>query len=112
MFLPWKPIERNLSTHPHIDLNLEGRSVIFNWTEWRSQACQFEMEIKFDNGVAGLFCVDESTYQTTEEFVLPNESEIDPSDFKPIPWPAWRSELNFRKHLYGELGELNYIELY
>lgn len=111
MYKPWKPIERVLSTHPCIDWRVEGRSVIINWTEWRNSECRFEMELQFV-GIAGIFCFDESTYQTAKNLGIPSENEIDACGFAPIPWPAWRSTLNYRKHLYGALGEVNYIDVY
>lgn len=70
------------------------------------------MEIKFDNGIAGVLCVDESTYQTTSGLGVPDEHEFDSKGFQPLPWPAWKSEVNYRKNLYGELGELTYEEMY
>jgi len=70
------------------------------------------MEIKFEDAIAGIFCFDESTYQTTRELGIPAENEFNSEGFKPIPWPAWRSELNYRKILYGELGEISYTDLY
>jgi len=112
MYKPWKPVERIFSTHPFIDWCVSSRSVVLNWTEWLNNECQFEMEVKFEEGLAGILCIDESTYQTTKLFGIPEESEINTQDFKPLPWPAWKSELNYRKHLYGELGEIIYTEIY
>lgn len=112
MYKPWKPIERVLSAHPCIDWCVYGRSVILNWTEWRNNECLFEMELKFEEGIAGIFCFDESTYQTAGNFGIPSDNEIDACGSSPIPWPAWRSALNYRKHLYGDLGKVSYTDVY
>ncbi len=112
MYKPWKPIERVFSTHPSIDWRIDNRTVLLNWTEWRNNECQFEMELKFEEGIAGIFCLDESTYQTTRGLGFPAENEINSEGFKPLPWPAWKSELNYRKHFYGDLGEVSYTAMY
>ncbi len=112
MYKPWKPIDRILSTHPYIDWRVDNRSVILSWTEWLNNECQFEMEVKFEDGIAGIFCLDESTYETTGDLGIPTGSELVSTGFEPIPWPAWKSELNYRKHLYGELGEISYTDVY
>lgn len=112
MYKPWKPVDRILKTHPQIDWKVENRSVVLSWTEWLDNQCQFEMEIKFENGLAGLLSLDESTYQTASDLGMPLDSELDSGGFEPLPWPAWKSKLNYRKHLYGALGELNYTDFY
>lgn len=81
------------------------------WTEWLNNQCQFEMEIKFEHGLAGMLCLDESTYQTASKLEMPLERELDSEGFKPLPWPAWKSHVNYRRHLYGDLGELNYTNI-
>ncbi len=80
MYRPWKPIERIFSTHPYIDWCVSNRTIVLNWTEWLDKECQFEMELKFEEGITGIFCLDESTYQTTAEFGLPAEPEINAQD--------------------------------
>ncbi len=112
MYKPWLPIDRILSTHPVIDWRVDNRSLILTWKEWKNNKSQFEMEIRFDDGIAGVLCLDESTYQTTRGLGIPDEHELDCEGFQPLPWPAWRSELNYRKSLYGELGEITYKEMY
>ncbi|MCF6226713.1 MAG: hypothetical protein L3J22_10505 [Xanthomonadales bacterium] len=92
---------------------MEGRTVSLKWTEWLNNKCQFEMEVQFKEGIAGIYCFDESTYQTTAIHLgVPSEVELDKGGFKPIPWPAWKSELNYRKHLYGDLGAALYENMY
>lgn len=112
MYKPWKPAGRIFKAHPQIDWKVEQRSVVLSWTEWLDNQCQFEMEIVFENGLAGLLCLDESTYQTACDLGAPQESELDSEGFEPLPWPAWKSEQNYRKRLYGALGELNYTDIY
>ena len=112
MYKPWKPVDRVFSTHPCIDWCVDSRSVILRWTEWLNNDCQFELELKFEEGVAGIFCLDESTYQTTHELGIPAGDEFHSQGFEPLPWPAWKSELNYRKHLYGALGELSYNKMH
>ncbi|HEB92315.1 MAG TPA: hypothetical protein ENI94_02390 [Gammaproteobacteria bacterium] len=112
MYKPWKPIERMLYTHPSIDWRVESRSVTVSWAEWFNNTCRFEMEITFKEGIAGIFCFDESTYQTTNAQCLPTDNEMDGTGFSSIPWPAWKSTLNYRKPIYGELGELIYSDVF
>ena len=112
MYKPWKPVDRTFSPHPQIVWRVENRSVVLVWTEWLNNQRQFEMEIKFENGLAGLLCVDESIHQTVSNFELPLESELVSESFESLPWPAWKSELNYRKHLYGALGDLIYTAIY
>jgi len=47
------------------------------------------LEIEFDGGLAGFHA-------------------FDSGDFKPLPWPFWRSESNDRIRLYGDLGQISY----
>jgi hypothetical protein len=70
------------------------------------------MVISFEGGIAGVFAIDESTYSTTEGIGIPGEEEFDAKDFEPLPWSAWKSERNYRKHLYGILGDVSYRDLY
>lgn len=70
------------------------------------------MEIGFEEGAAGVICLDESTCQTTGTLGISTENELDTEGFEPISWPAWRSEVNHRKHLYGHLGGLVYTDVY
>ena len=112
MYRPWKPIDRVLGLHPNLDWKVENRSLSISWTEWLHNKCQFEMIITFEGGIAGLITVDESTYSTTQGLGIPGEEEFDAKDFAPIPWPAWKSERNYRKPLYGDLGKLCYRDLY
>lgn len=112
MYRPWKPIDRVFRPYPSLSWKVENRSITISWTEWLHNKCQFEMVISFEGGIAGVFAIDESTYGTTENLGIPGEEEFDAKDFDSLPWPAWKSERNYRKQLYGILGDVSYRDLY
>lgn len=113
MYKPWKPLDRLFTPHPYLEWQVHDRTLMLTWSEWFDNECRFRMEVRFENGLAGLFCFDESVYQTAEDALgVPAETELDWKNFSPIPWPAWISEPNYRKHLYGDLGELFYDIVY
>jgi hypothetical protein len=65
-------------------------------------------DIAFDDGLAGLVAIDESTYASTRGYGLPDPDDFDASGFAPLPWPAWKEEGSPRAALYGDLGSIVY----
>jgi hypothetical protein len=114
MYRPWSPLESvrvQLADRPFPQLawSVQGRSVLIHWTETFGPATCFD--IAFDNGLAGLIAVDESTYASVRSYGLPAPDQFDAPDFTPLPWPVWREVNSGRAKLYGDLGGLSYTAL-
>jgi len=111
MYRPWIPLNDLLkragrAPFPQLSWSVQGRSVLVHWKETFAPMQQFD--IAFDDGLAGLVAIDESTYASTRAYGLPGPDEFDASDFAPLSWPAWKEEASARAALYGDLGSLVY----
>ena len=111
MYRPWLPRNDLLNGadragFPQLSWSVHGRSVLVHWKETFAPLQRFD--IAFDDGLAGLVAIDESTYASTRGYGLPNPDEFDASGFAPLPWPAWKEEASPRAALIGDLGGLVY----
>src|ERR1700753_2570045 len=104
MYRPWVFVDELLSARPFPQLawSVRGRSVVVHWKETFGPAQEFE--ITFDNALAGLVALDESTYASTDGYGIPGPDQFDSSGFTQLPWPAWRDEKSTRAAVYGDLG--------
>jgi hypothetical protein len=92
MYRPWIPLHDMLERaggppFPQLSWSVQGRSVVIRWVESFAPATPFE--IAFDNGLAGLVAIDESTSASVRGYGLPDPDQFDATDFAPLPWPAW-----------------------
>ena len=94
---------------PQLAWSVRDRSVVVHWTGASGPVQQFD--ITFEDGLAGLVAVDESTYATTCGCGLPRPEQFDASGFPPLPWPAWKEENSPRAEVYGDLGRLHYTRI-
>jgi hypothetical protein len=106
MFRPWRPIEFDIRCHPELRYEVEGRTLRVHLFQFAGP--KFELDIHFDECVAGLIVVDESVYQSSSIVGLPGPSDFDDGGFSPIPWPMWKEMATPRVSLYGDLGRVTY----
>jgi hypothetical protein len=101
MYRPFIPLNDLLdragrARFPQLSWSVQGRSVIIHWEESSAPIPRFD--IAFEDGLAGLVAIDESTYASTRGYGLPGPDEFDATDFEASP----------RAALYGDLGSLVY----
>ena len=71
MFTPWNPTKRNLTLHPSLKWFVKDRSLTVKATFESDNP--FSIIIKFEESLASIRSVDESTYQSTNDLPLPNQ---------------------------------------
>ncbi len=74
MYRPWIPLDgmpvAGAPPFPQLSWSVQGcRSVVIRWEETFASARPFE--IAFDDGLAGLVAIDESTYASVRGYGLP-----------------------------------------
>ena len=110
MYVPWKPLGYNLNLYPVISgISLDEDELKLTIKEYENESLLFEMEILFQD-LVGIQIVDESTFQTMKDLSYPENDDIDNEnqEFSPL----WKSTSNYRRDVYGVLGEALYDELY
>jgi hypothetical protein len=61
------------------------------------------MRIHFPTGVVAVLSVDESIHFAAP--FIPTDAELTADDSTPTPWPAWISDVNYRRPHYSSYAE-------
>jgi len=114
MYRPWIFNEDILnagipSPYPQLTWSGRGRSLLVHWETNFAPIQRFD--IGFDDALAGLVAIDESTYASTRDYGLPGPDEFDGTDFAALPWFVWKEEDSTRASLYGDLGSITYRKI-